>query len=525
MTVDRNRFPFLPERIEGLADVATNVSWSWKREARRVFQMLDDSLWHLTRHNPIAMLRRIDPGRLSECARDPRFLEAFDTMMAEYQREQEWTGTWFATEYGDLPREKPVAYFCAEFGLHNSIPIYSGGLGVLAGDHCKAASDLGVPLVGVGLFYTRGYFDQKLRLDGWQEDSDEQFDVMNAPLERVYGPSREPFLARLETNGRDVHIGAWRMLVGRVPVYLLDTNLDQNHEDDRDLTSKLYIGGPEVRLKQEWILGVGGVRVLRALGVDPAAWHANEGHAAFMMVERVRELTARGVTFDEATRQVRSRSVFTTHTPVPAGHDTFTFDDLARCSGDVWSELGVSRDTFFEIGTHPTEDHRLVGVEAGGRLVEAQQLGAGGQRSGDGDELALALGQLARRGVGETAEVEHIERLVDRIGVGDRPGEHLLDRRPRRRVDGRHGEVLAHGEVVEQLDRLPRACHPPTGAGVGTQAGDVDGVDGDGAEVWHEPGDGVDERRLAGAVRADQPDEFAGSDLEVDVDDGVHTTE
>lgn len=356
MPVDRNRFPYLPERIEGLADVALNLSWSWKREARRVFQLVDESLWHLTRHNPIAILRRVDPGRLNEWARDPKFLEAYDAMMAEYRSEQDWDNTWFAQEFSDLSRHRPVAYFCAEFGLHNSVPIYSGGLGVLAGDHCKAASDLGTPLVGVGLFYTKGYFDQKLRLDGWQEDSDEQFDVVNAPLERVHGPSREPFLARLETNGRDVHIGAWRMLVGRVPVYLLDTNLEQNDEEDRDLTAKLYIGGPEVRLKQEWILGVGGVRVLRALGIEPSAWHANEGHAAFMMVERIRELTVRGTPFDDAVRQVRARSVFTTHTPVPAGHDTFTYEDLTRCSGDVWSELGVSRETFFEIGTHPTEE-------------------------------------------------------------------------------------------------------------------------------------------------------------------------
>ncbi len=183
------------------------------------------------------------------------------------------------------------------------------------------------------------------------------------------------------------------------------------------------------------------------------------------------------------------------------------------------------RATVDDLAQLTTEHHRLVGVEAGGRLVEAQQLGAGGQRSGDGDELALALGQLARRGVGETAEVEHIERLVDRIGVGDRPGEHLLDRRPRRRVDGRHGEVLAHGEVVEQLDRLPGARHALPGAGVGAQAGDVGAVDGDRAEVRHEAGDRVDERRLAGPVRADQPDQLAGLDFEVDVDDGVHAPE
>lgn len=356
MTVDSNRIPYLPERIEGLGVVATNVSWSWKRGARRVFQMLDESLWSLTRHNPIAILRRVDPGRLSDCARDPRFLAEYDRMMADYTAEQSWEGTWFASQYGDLPRERPIAYFCAEFGLHNSVPIYSGGLGVLAGDHCKAASDLGIPLVGVGLFYTKGYFDQKLRLDGWQEDSDEQFDVANAPLEQVFGPSREPYLTRVSTNGREVHVGAWRMHVGRVPVYLLDTNLEQNHADDRFLTSKLYIGGPEVRLKQEWILGVGGVRVLRALGVSPSAWHANEGHAAFMMVERARELTVNGMPFDDAVRDVRARSAFTTHTPVPAGHDTFTFDDLERCAGPVWEELGVSRETFFEIGTHPTEE-------------------------------------------------------------------------------------------------------------------------------------------------------------------------
>ena len=171
------------------------------------------------------------------------------------------------------------------------------------------------------------------------------------------------------------------------------------------------------------------------------------------------------------------------------------------------------------------EDHRLVGVESRGRLVEAQQLGARGQRPGDGHQLALALGQLARRGVGESAEAEHLERLVDRIGVGDRAGEHLLDRRPRRRVHGRHREVLAHGEVVEQLDRLPRARHPPPGAGVGAQAGDVGALDGDRAEVRHETGDRIDERRLAGPVRADQPDKFAGTDFEVDVDDGVHATE
>lgn len=356
MAVDRTKIPYLPERISGLAAVATNVSWSWHRDARRLFHLLDDPLWHLTRHNPIAILRRIDPQRLNDAARDERFLALYDSVMARLEAESSPADTWFGRNHPSLLNGGPVAYFCAEFGLHNSIPIYSGGLGVLAGDHCKAASDVGVPLVGVGLYYKKGYFDQKLRLDGWQEDSDEQFDVMNAPLERVYVNGRDPHLACVMTNGREIWVGAWRMQVGRAAIYLLDTNLERNHSDDCELTSKLYTGGPEVRLKQEWILGVGGVRVLRAAGIEPAAWHANEGHAAFMMIERVREFVAQGASFEDGVKRVRQRSVFTTHTPVPAGHDTFSFEQVEQCAGPVWEEMGVSRERFLGIGVHPTED-------------------------------------------------------------------------------------------------------------------------------------------------------------------------
>ncbi|MFN8582048.1 MAG: alpha-glucan family phosphorylase [Gemmatimonadaceae bacterium] len=355
MSVDRNKIPYLPERIEGLAAVATNISWSWNHIARRLFALIDEPLWHLTRHNPISVLRRIDPGRLSECARDPHFLELYDRVMEDLQREATSTGTWFAKQYTDLGGQR-IAYFCAEFGLHNSVPIYSGGLGILAGDHCKASSDLGIPLVGIGLYYQHGYFDQKLRLDGWQEDSEEQFDVANTPLERVLGSSRELFLTKVKTFGREVHVGAWRMQVGRVPVYLLDTDIDLNDAADRELTSKLYAGGPDVRLRQAWILGVGGVRVLRAVGIAPTVWHANEGHAAFMLVERVRELTTKGVSYADAVKQVRATSVFTTHTPVPAGHDTFSFEQVEKCSGPMWDEMGVTRETFLGIGQHPTEE-------------------------------------------------------------------------------------------------------------------------------------------------------------------------
>ena len=356
MVAQRKRFPYLPQRIEGLAALAMNISWSWSRSARSLFAMIDEPLWSFTRHNPIMLLRRVHPERLGAVARDPEFLALYDRLMAKFEREQTNEGTWFAQNFPDL-RQRPVAYFCAEFGLHNSVPIYSGGLGVLAGDHCKAASDLGVPLVGVGLFYTKGYFDQHLRLDGWQEDSDELFDTTGAPLAQVFGANQKPWLTVVNTHGRDVHVGAWRMMVGRVPVYLLDTNLEENHAEDRDLASKLYAGGPDLRLRQEWILGVGGVRVLRAAGIEPAAWHANEGHAAFMLVERVRELVLSGMAIDDAVHQVRATSIFTTHTPVPAGHDTFQNDQVADCTGPIWEEMGVPRERVLEFGRHPVENH------------------------------------------------------------------------------------------------------------------------------------------------------------------------
>jgi starch phosphorylase len=348
--------PALPARIAGLVPLAHNLGWSWSRDARALFRRIDQTLWHLTRHNPIALLRRVDPAKLAACAVDPDFLRCYDASMEFVARQASNAGTWFAAAHPDLTGTA-VAYFCAEFGLHNSVPIYSGGLGVLAGDHCKAASDLGVPLVGVGLLYTRGYFDQRLRLDGWQEDADERFDASLTPLERVLGPTGTSCVVTLPTGGRSVSVGAWRMMVGRVPVYLLDTDLEENDPSDRELSHRLYSGPPELRVRQEWILGVGGVRVLRALYHRPAAWHANEGHAAFMLLERVRELVAQGVTFDEAVRQVRASSMFTTHTPVPAGHDVFSFEQLEACTGPIWDDMGVSRDTVLGLGHHPSRDH------------------------------------------------------------------------------------------------------------------------------------------------------------------------
>jgi starch phosphorylase len=398
MPVDRAKIPYLPERIEGLGAVATNLSWSWSRDARQLFAMIDEPLWHLTRHNPIATLRRIPPERLSQVAREPRFLDLYDRVMADYRRDQSFDNTWFSNAYPAFS-SGTIAYFCAEFGLHNSVPIYSGGLGILAGDHLKTASDLGLPLVGVGLFYTKGYFDQQLRLDGWQEDSDVRFDVDTIPLERMLGPGGEPYLTVVRTFGRPVHLGAWRMQVGRVPVYLLDTNLELNDPADRELSAKLYAGGPDMRLRQEWLLGVGGVRVLRAAGVDPAAWHANEGHAAFMLVERLRELVAAGHSFEAAWAEVRARSIFTTHTPVPAGHDRFGVDQVLACAANVWEELGISPERFVAIGSHPEDAHPLFHMTATAIRLSARVNGVASEaRRGVARDLEPAVARGAAGG-------------------------------------------------------------------------------------------------------------------------------
>ncbi|MHB1312020.1 MAG: alpha-glucan family phosphorylase [Gemmatimonadaceae bacterium] len=347
-----NELPELPPRISGLVDVANNVSWSWNREARALFRLVDPQLWIRYRHDPLKMLRKASDARIAQCAADPVFLALYDGVMRWHAAERSSDLTWFAREFPAL-RDKPIAYFCAEFALHHSVPIYSGGLGVLAGDHCKQASDLGVPLVGVGILYRAGYFDQRIRADGWQEDADARFDINETALEPIPGPGGQSWITTVRTDGRDVRIKAWRLRVGRMSTYLLDTDIPENHDDDRPLLSKLYAGGPELRLKQEWLLGVGGVRMLRALGIAPAAWHANEGHAAFMFVERLRELVAAGTPYAQAVEQVRANSTFTTHTPVPAGHDTFPFDRVIRCAGPIWEELGIDRAGFERLGRHP----------------------------------------------------------------------------------------------------------------------------------------------------------------------------
>jgi starch phosphorylase len=357
IALGRDKIPPLPARLEGLAALALNLSWSWHRQARALFRRIDHVIWRDSHHNPIVVLRRVPAARFDQLTRDADFLAHYDQVMEWLAIESSDHRGWFRENFPEIPSTRPVAYFCAEFGVHASVPIYSGGLGVLAGDHCKTASDLCVPFIGVGLFYKKGYFNQRVRPDGWQEDGEDQVDPDLTPLVPLLGADGVPWLTVLETFGRPVHIRAWALTVGRAPLYLLDTDLEENHPDDRSLTSKLYSGGIPMRLRQEWVLGVGGVRVLRALGINPAAWHANEGHAAFLLLERLRESLVGGAAMDAAVAEIRRTSIFTTHTPVPAGHDHFEVASVAECAGEAyWQEFGDAAETVLQLGVHPARD-------------------------------------------------------------------------------------------------------------------------------------------------------------------------
>lgn len=351
MNAARKKIRGIPEPLSGLVAVAMDFAWSWNRDARALFQRLDPVLWGEVRHDPVHLLQEIEPARLSVCAADPGFIDLLESVQRQLSVLESRDGTWFQDRHGGL-KDPLVAYFCAEFAVHHSVPIYSGGLGVLAGDHVKTASDIGLPMVAVGLFYARGYFEQGFDDAGWQVDSDESLDPDVLPLKRLHA-EEGPGLARVRLEGRTVELGAWEMKVGRTRVILLDTDLPANEDLDRELTARLYGIGRELRLKQEWVLGAGGVRVLRALGLEPGCWHANEGHAAFMMVERVAEHLHTGVSLAAAIEQVRARSVFTTHTPVPAGHDDFTGAQIDQYLGSVWEDMGIDRADFMRLGRSP----------------------------------------------------------------------------------------------------------------------------------------------------------------------------
>ena len=341
---------FIAPAQERLWALARNLWWSWDHDSVNLFLDLDPVRWSQLNHNPVSMLaefplRRLE-ARAAELVLDSRINYAY-RRLCEYEEAER---TWGARHAGIL-RTRPVAYFSAEFGLHESLPIYSGGLGVLAGDHIKSASDLDIPLVGIGLFYGQGYFRQRLNSDGWQQEEYLETDVNQLPMEPAIGKNGLPVVVQVDTRHGSIRAKVWRVRVGRCNLFLLDSDMEGNAPEDRELTSRLYGGDRRVRVHQELLLGVGGLRALKALGITPGVLHLNEGHSGFVVLEAIRQrMEEEGLTFEKAVPRVAREVVFTTHTPVPAGHDRFESDLIEEHLGPLREKLGLSHESFMALG-------------------------------------------------------------------------------------------------------------------------------------------------------------------------------
>ncbi|MDF5728240.1 MAG: alpha-glucan family phosphorylase [Rhizonema sp. PD38] len=367
-----NVSPSLPERLEPLRKLAYNLHWDWNVETKDLFRRLDPSLWESSRHNPVLMLGTISQVRLTEVVEDEGFLAQMDRaarQLEDYLQERTWyqkQRSAINTQHSADQTPNPVtksqnsecyAYFSAEFGLVDCLPIYSGGLGVLAGDHLKSASDLGLPLVGIGLLYQQGYFAQYLNADGWQQERYPINDFYNMPLHLERNPDGSELRITVNYPGRSVYARVWRVQVGTVPLYMLDTNIEPNNEYDQDITDQLYGGDIDMRIHQEIMLGIGGVQVLRALGYKVTAYHMNEGHAAFSALERIRSLIQEeGLSYTEARQVVASSNIFTTHTPVPAGIDLFVPDKVLYYLGYYADVFDLSKEQFLALGRENVDE-------------------------------------------------------------------------------------------------------------------------------------------------------------------------
>ena len=339
----------LTELIHGLNRLAHNLWWTWNQEAQEIFQKLSPRAWQNLYHNAVAVLHEVSDMELRTRLQDPGFAQEVRSVLDQFEAYLQAPDTWAAEQASQL-QEKPIAYFSAEFGLSETLPIAAGGLGVLAGDHAKSASDLGLPFVGISLFYRQGYFMQAINDENWQTEYYSMLNPKNLPMEPVLDAKGEPLTCMVQIATSQVRFKVWRVNVGRIPLYLMDTNLPENEELYRDLTMRVYGGDSSTRIMQEILLGVGGVRLLRALGIQPSTFHMNEGHAAFLTLELMREKLAAGATLEEATTRTRQECIFTTHTPVEAGHDRFTSDLIQYAAHKFSSDLGLTHDAFMDLG-------------------------------------------------------------------------------------------------------------------------------------------------------------------------------
>jgi starch phosphorylase len=438
----------LPPRLEGLRRLAYNLYWAWHPRSRMIWSRIDRATW--TRHrNPIPVLSGpVDWGRLLDdatfMAEVEDVLRAFDHYMAN------GSDHWFARNYPD-GAGGPIAYFCAEFGIYESLGIYSGGLGVLAGDHTKTTSDMALPFVGVGLMYRNGYFHQTIDADGHQEHAYPDYDLTRLPISRAQGADGEPLQVTVELPGRDLQIAVWCAQVGRTPVLLLDTDIPENADADRPITHILYVRGREMRLHQELVLGVGGVRAIRALGIEPSVWHLNEGHSAFLLAERAREYVASGSTLEEAWDRVRADSVFTIHTPVPAGNERFAADLVRQIAGPLLDGDGRPKT-----GGVPVDEVLKIGLGVEGDRSQFDMTGFSLRLTRDANavsQLHAATADETWRGIAprEIIGVTNGVHIPSWMGhaMGETLGRHLGANLDDLDAEG------ASGRFWERLDRLP----------------------------------------------------------------------
>jgi glycogen phosphorylase len=341
-------FTPIPERIARLRELAYNLWWSWRPDAQDLYRQIDPELWEQDYHNPVDFLRDVRQRRLEAASQDESYLKQYDQVMVAFDSYMRADDTWFARAYPNV-RNETIAYFSAEFGLHESLPIYSGGLGVLAGDHAKETSDLGLPFVAVGFIYPQGYFRQQLDPSGWQEAIYSKLNFADIAAVPALTPAGHEVVVEVELPGRTIYAKVYRIQVGRNPLFLMDTDIHPNSPQDRELSARLYGGDQEMRVAQEIVLGIGGVRALRQLGITPTVWHMNEGHSAFLVLELARELVQQGKSLSDAMNEVRTHSVFTTHTPVPAGNDAFPLALIEKYFSQYWPQLGLNRDDFMNV--------------------------------------------------------------------------------------------------------------------------------------------------------------------------------
>ncbi|MCX8130384.1 MAG: alpha-glucan family phosphorylase [Clostridia bacterium] len=340
----------LPERLKRLKDIAYNLWWSWNSEAIDLYREIDLALWERLGKNPVRFLQEVSQKKLEQVLNNPDYLRRYDEIVLKFDSYMNNTNTWFSKTYPGK-QNHIIAYFSAEYGLNEVLPIYSGGLGVLSGDHCKSASDLGIPFVPIGLFYKQGYFSQHINHDGWQETRFTNLNVSQLPILPALNANGDQIYISMELPGRLVYAKVWQVKVGRVTLYLLDTDVEQNNSSDRMLTARLYGGDQETRIQQEIFLGMGGIRVLQALGINATVYHMNEGHSAFLGLEFIRKLMKeKGLTFRTAKEMANSSLVFTTHTPVPAGNDVFPLHMIDKYFSSYWESVGISRHEFLDLG-------------------------------------------------------------------------------------------------------------------------------------------------------------------------------